>query len=160
MQKFNLSTPWANYFHELQAFFREDECVKITYDNEVPEVKIRVDGNAKAEALAQLLPSEKEFGAVTLKITIIPSNATPSRAALIRDALSGNKAFSFMETVKEAMSNPITYVVFKNKVLQYFTDNLGDIYGQRSTLYQDVAEELFGGEEGICFCTDLPEIDE
>ena len=157
MDKLTLSTPWANYFHELRAFFKEDDSIEVVYDNDEPEIKIFVDGTAKYEALSQLLPTEKDFGDIVLKITLIPANTNPSRARLIKDALEGNKAFSFMETVQGAMSNPITYVVFKNKVVQYFTDDLGDYYGQRSTLYEDIARELIGGEEGICFCTDLPE---
>lgn len=158
MNNVNLSAPWVNYFHELEAFFAEDPDVIVTYNNENVEIHLYVEGSAKAEALSELLPNEKEFGPVTLKIVVIPSNATPTRASLIRDALAGNKAFSYMETIKLGpYANPMNFVVFKNKVVQYFTDNLGDIHGVKSTLYEDMAREIFGGEEGIYFCTDLPE---
>jgi hypothetical protein len=36
-----------------------------------------------------------------------------------------------------------TYVVFKNCVVQFFNDNLNDCHGIISTLYQDIAAEIF-----------------
>ena len=53
--------------------------------------------------------------------------------------------------------NPITYVVFVNEVVQYFNDDLGDVYGQCSTLYQEIAKDVFGETEGVFFCTDVEE---
>lgn len=54
---------------------------------------------------------------------------------------------------------PFTYVVFKNCVVQFFNDNLNDPHGIVSTLYQDIAAEIFADmpfpqDGGICFCTD------
>jgi hypothetical protein len=49
-------------------------------------------------------------------------------------------------------------VVFVPEVVQYYTDNLGDINGFRTTLYQELAKELFGDSElsrGVYFCTDI-----
>ena len=47
-------------------------------------------------------------------------------------------------------------MVFQNKVVQYFSDNMQDINGFTSTLYQEIAKELFGVDGGLYFCTDLP----
>lgn len=49
------------------------------------------------------------------------------------------------------------YVVFKNCVVQFFNDNLNDIYGNISTLYQDIAREIFADAEweGVFYCTDV-----
>ena len=53
----------------------------------------------------------------------------------------------------------LTYVVFKNCVVQFPADNLNDCHGIISTLYQDIAEELLTGpaiEQGlVCFNTDV-----
>lgn len=155
-----LSAPWVNYYHELEAFFKEDPAIKVVYDHDNVEIKLYVDGPAKADALLQLLPNEIEFGTTVLKINVIPSNLKASRADLVKIALEGNKAFSFAETVQGPMSNPMTFVVFKNKVVQYFTDDLSDYFGVRSTLYQDMAKELFSEDEGVYFCTDLDEEEE
>lgn len=43
-----------------------------------------------------------------------------------------------------------------NKVVQYFNDDLGDAHGVCSTLYQEIAKDVFGEHEGIFFCTNLP----
>jgi hypothetical protein len=54
-------------------------------------------------------------------------------------------------------------VVFVPKVVQYYTDNLGDINGFRTTLYQELAKELFGESEltrGVYFCTDIIDEDD
>ena len=155
-----LSAPWVNYFHELEALFREDPDVKLTYNNDDKSITLYVNGTAKAEALEELLPEEMDFGQVTLSIIVIPSNEKRTKASLLKDAFAGNEAFSFMETIQGPMSNPMTFIVFKNKVVQYYTDNMGDIYGQRSTLYQDMAKEIFGESEGVFFCTDLPKEEE
>lgn len=157
MDSIMLSAPWVNYYHELEAFFQEDPDVKVTYNHENVEICLYVEGAAKADALDQLLEHEIKFGETILTIKVIPANVQLSRASLVKNALEGNKAFSYLETIQGPMSNPMTFVVFKNAVVQYFTDNLGDIHGVRSTLYQDMAKELFGENEGVYFCTDLPE---
>jgi hypothetical protein len=55
---------------------------------------------------------------------------------------------------------PLTYVVFKNRVVQFFNDNLNDPHGVISTLYQDIADEIFAdmpyqAHGGIAYCTDV-----
>ena len=51
--------------------------------------------------------------------------------------------------------NVLTYVVFTNKVVQFFNDNLNDIYGNVTTLYQEIASDVFDIESGVFFCTDF-----
>ena len=51
----------------------------------------------------------------------------------------------------------MTYVVFKNCVVQVFADNLNDCHGVISTLYQDIANKILTGPgaEGVFFNTDV-----
>lgn len=153
--KLNLSSPWVKFYREIESMFGGDPEIKISFDEEKPEIKLYVDNYVKASALEQLLPSVKYFGIVTLKITIIPSNTAKSPAELYNDAFSGNPVFCYTKAVEGVFTNPITYVVFKNKVVQYFADNLGDIHGNCSTLYQDIAQNIFedSDEQGVCYCT-------
>jgi len=51
----------------------------------------------------------------------------------------------------------LTYVLFKNKVVQYFIDNIGDYNGMKSTLYEDIARDIFEDVDGVFFCTALPD---
>lgn len=156
--KLNLSSPWVLYYHELEAFFKEDPNVSVSYDNDTYTVKLFVYGDEKADALTQLLPTEKQFGNVTVKVKVIPANRlNATKLELFRKAFEGNAAVSYMQTVEGLYNNDLNFIVFANKVVQYFTDDLGDINHVRSTLYQDMAKEIFGEHDSIFFCTDKPE---
>lgn len=156
MAKLSILSPWAVYFHKLEALFGDDPEVKLVFDNDAPSVKLYVDSETKANALEALLPHEVTFGSVVMTITVIPANGV-TKMSLLRDAFNGNPAFSFAETSYAMDTNPVHYFVFKNKVVQYHNDDLGDYFGNCSTLYQELAKELIGESEGVHFCTDLPE---
>ena len=150
--------PWITYVSELEQLFKLDDEVHVVYDNDEHNVKLYVENAEKATALMNLIPEKKEFGNVTLTIEVVPANGY-ERFNVDNEyqaALNGNGAFSFIKVVSGVFTNNITYVVFKNRVVQYFDDNLGDIYGQRSTLYQEIAKNIFGETEGVFFCTDVP----
>ena len=151
---YGIASPWVQHVNKMKAMFANDPEVKVSYDNDDCEVKLYVDNAIKADALRRLLPTEKTFGTVTLKITIIPANESQSLSMVYRNALNGNEAFNFIQTVEGIMSNPITYVVFAKDVVQFYNDNLGDIYGNTTTLYQEIAKDIFEKDEGIFFCTD------
>ena len=165
-KKVALSAPWVTYAREIGAMFDDDPAIKVEYDEENVEVKLYVEGVKKADAISQLLPVEKAFGGVKLKITVIPANEPLSankQKQLFLDAFEGNPAFETAVAVEGIFSNPITYVVFRKKVVQYYNDDLGDINGICSTLYQDIAKNIFESQtQGIYFCTDTkdPVIDE
>lgn len=148
-----ISSPWVCYYRELVALFGNDPDITISYDEDDLVVRLYVDGQEKADALSQLLPDKVGFGNVSLTISVIPSNKEIRRIDLLNKAFSGNPAFEFSKSVEGALSNPIHYFVFKNEVVQYFADNLHDIYGNRNTLYEDIAREILGETDGVCFCT-------
>ena len=52
---------------------------------------------------------------------------------------------------------PLTYVVFKNCVVQFFNDNLNDYHGMLSTLYETIADEVLTGPAvtDVYFNTDI-----
>ena len=151
-----LSAPWVVYYRKLEALFGEDPDIKLVFDEDDVSIKMYVENAAKADALTQLLPTTVPFGNVILKITVIPANATPTKMGLLRDAFNGNPAFSYAVSTDVLQSNPIHYFVFKNKVVQFYNDDLGDVNGNCSTLYHDLAKELLGETQGVHFCTDLP----
>ena len=158
MASARLSPPWQTFAMELAQLFKFDSEVHVVYYDDVREVCVYVDTAAKAAALEELLPQKQEFGNVTLCINVVPANGTvASKGSVWETAFSGNGAFSFVRTIKGIFSNNLTYVVFKNKVVQYYNDDLGDIYGQCSTLYQDIAKRIFGERNGVFFCTDVEE---
>lgn len=159
--RLKLSPPWVTFVNEIKALFEQDPQVRVVYDNDDVEVKLYVDGSEKAEAISRILPTSKLFGAVTLNITVIPSNQMTnnlgkSTLGIIFDtAFDGNPVYSFSKSIDSIFSNVLTYVVFKNEVVQFFNDNLNDIYGNVSTLYQEIACDVFDVGGSVFFCTDI-----
>ncbi len=157
MARLNLLSPWVRFYHELSAMFRYDPDIKIILDEDHDEIKLYVDSPQKAAALQELLPAEKTFGNVRVVVTIIPGNSINTRedGNVFERAFDGNPAFVCSKVIDGILSNPLMYVVFDNVVVQYYTDNLGDIHGVRSTLYQDIAREIFNPIDGVYYCTDV-----
>ena len=161
-----ISPPWVIYIHKLQALFDGDPHIAFNVDYNKPSVVINVtntDGE-KAAALATLLPSEQKFGNVILSITIecenMPNKAFVSAKEIFETAFKGNPCFAYVVVPEsEYWYVPFTYVVFKNCVVQFFADNLNDPHGIVSTLYQNIADEVFEDfdlfGDGYSFCTDI-----
>ena len=127
--------------------------MKIEYDNDNTSLKLYVEGVKKADALTKLLPAHKEFGNVVLNITVIPANYKDDKVSLFRAAFEGNSIVSEIAT-KDLCGGKVSYVVFEGKVVQFFNDSMADINGLCSTLYQDIANEVFDDHAGIYFCTE------
>lgn len=155
MAKLGLQAPWEIYYSELNELFRRDSDISVIFDEEEFEIKMYVDNKQKAEILERVLPSEVDLGR-KLPIIIIPNNNAPlfeeagnDWEILFRD----NDAVSYIHKVDVAGFRAI-YIVFENRVVQYFTDNLSDINGFTSTLYQDIAKRIINVPAGVFFCTD------
>ena len=165
MAKLKLSPPWDTYYQELNAMFKDDSEVHVVMDDDEYEVKLYVDSGDKAEALRQLLPETKEFGGVTLKVTVVPANAQkeyrlthnknhPEYTELMfRAAFDGNSALSDVVTVQGVFGFSACYVIFKKNVVQYYNDNMSDINGLCSTLYENIARDIFKPDIGAFYCT-------
>lgn len=154
--KLGLSAPWESYVSEITALFDKDPEVAIDYSEENKVLKLYVDSQEKAAALEQLLKPEVDFGNVKLSIEIIPANLTDrSVMNLFETAFKGNQAVSYTRSI-EAMGWSAGYIVFKPEIVQYFNDDLSDINGIESTLYEDIAKRVFAdNHDGVFFCTDV-----
>ena len=160
MAKLKLAAPWTTYYREIQAMFKNDKDVRIIYDENEINIKLYVNNAQKAAALGMLLPESVTFGNVTLGICIIPPNGDNKVAEItsdidaVKQALGGNEAVTQFYTIDGIFTNQMMYVVFKKEVVQFFNDDLSDIRGICSTLYANIANELFGRLNGVFFCTD------
>lgn len=149
-----LVSPWVDFYRKIEALFAKDNEVKVMMDDETPEVKIFVENARKAEAIAYLLPEEKDFGNVKLKITVVPANdGIQSKFEAIQEAFIGNPALSYVWQANTPFGE-FDYVVFDANVVQYFNDDMRDVNGNKSTLYQDIAKDVIGEEANLCFCTE------
>lgn len=152
------SSPWVTYYREVDALFKRDREVLVVFDEENEELKLYVDNQAKANAIRCLIPTEKEFGNVILKIDVIPSNGkalnnvgTPNIVDVAASAFRNNDAVCMVRDVSAVFD--LVYVIFRKEVVQYFDDNIGDINGNCSTLYEVIARDVFN-DVGIKYCTD------
>lgn len=170
MARLSLSSPWVSFYHEVSTFFEKDPDVRVVYDEDENILNLYVDNASKAAALTELLPVEKAFGGVTMRINVIPANrvnaakvasfkANNEPLGLVYEAaLDGNEHLADIVHITGIFNNPMTYVIFKKEVVQYFNDSLGDFNGVCSTLMQNIANEIFEKREGIYFCTDIKDV--
>lgn len=163
MAKLKLSPPWVLYYKKLNTLFEYDKDVLVIYDEDEMEIKLYCSDNNKSEALSFLLPNTISFGDVELKITVIPSNEKTNKVKItINNPETAiyvlfNTNNEYVESV-EAIPTPFgrfTYVIFIKEVVQYFEDNLSDFYGNKSTLCEDIAREIFKNIDGVFFCTSI-----
>lgn len=160
MAKLKLCAPWQEHYEMIKAMFAEDPDVFVLMDEEQYEIRIYVNEQAKADALEAILLHEVVFGNIMLKINVIPANQMPEKEAdqsveaLFEVAFDGNSALSYVKTLDGPFEFNATYVVFAKEVVQYYRDDLSDIHGLRSTLYEDLAREIFAKTLGVYFCTD------
>lgn len=158
MAKINLSPPWIIYYKEINELFKQDSDIKVLFDEDEIEIKLYVSDGQKANALSELLPLTKTYGEVELKINVIPANGASlgfkaSSVNSIKTALKNNPIVDKIETISGLFSYDLHYVLFKKEVVQYFTDNIGDYNGFCSTLYENIARDVFGEIAGVFFCT-------
>ena len=163
--KVNLSSPWCDFTSKVKALFEFDNDVNVILDEREganPILRIYVDKVTKSEAIKKLLPPAKEFGNVTLTIEVLPPNAEANEdvADTLCAAFDGNPIFlGIKKDTSSLFPRPQTYVMFEREVVQYFNDNLADYNGLRSTLYQELAKEVFETPANIYYCTE-PEDDD
>ena len=164
--RFKISPPWVILVRKLEALFDPDPMIAFNVDYGAeggPRVILSTNNGEKAAALAKILPEEINYGGVTLRIGVDcpswPNIAFPNKKVLFETAFSGNPVFAYAASPYEDGYNwmPMVYVVFKNCVVQFFADNLNDCHGIISTLYQDLADEIFGYGDttGVFFNTDI-----
>lgn len=148
-----LVPPWNELYNEIVCLFKDDPDVsKITLDSENYVIKIFVEDQDKADALTKILPNRKQFGNVECKIIVIPANLDEAPPVEIF-----RKAFDKNPIVKDIVHTDgifsANYLVFKAKVVQYANDDISDVDGKRSCLYEDIAKDVLG-EQNIFFCTE------
>lgn len=154
MSELKLSPPWNTFVNELKLLFGEDTDIRINYIEGSNEVLLYVDNPEKAYALTQILPNQRIYGNVCLNITVIPANnLNEATEDLFRKAFKGNPVLSNVLTVPSPYGS-MNYALFRKQVVQFYNDELCDPHGNKSTLFEEIARDVFGEESGIFFCTD------
>lgn len=165
MENFNLASPWVIYYNELKAMFEYDEEVNVVKmectDDGNYVIKLLVEDNTKADALFRILEKEKNFGNITVFIEIIPANPVNNMSVgeLFEIAFDGNYALHDI-VEQETPLGTFNYVVFDKEVVQYPNDDISDLYGVKSTLYQDIAKDIFDKNLAVYYCTSIEDEEE
>lgn len=156
MAKLQLFPPIVSYTNAIRELFKRDPEITMQWSDETATLTMLVDNPEKASALTNYLPDIKKIGRQEVKINIIPSNGLAGAPVTeIDKVFAGNPIYNFSKKFPiDAFGNPIHYVVFNKEVIQYYENDLGDIYGMRSVLAEDLAREVLENTEGIYFCTD------
>ncbi len=156
MSEFGKSAPWITHFKRLDALFGGDPDVTVDYGDGTdgsPLVTIRVKGNDKAEAIDRIVRSDVEFGNVTVRVSVVPSNDDDiSLSESVRRAFQGNEAFVDVVTMRTPQGFETAYAVFEPEVVQYFDDDTSSLFGIATETYEQIAKEVLdlGTEAFIC----------
>ena len=162
--RLKISPPWITYINKLQALFDGDPEIafNVNVNSDEPFVILATNNGDKATALTHLLPENVNFGNVDLTIDIdgpFTNRAFKTSKELFETVFSKNPAFAYCVSPTEEgyWFFDFCYVVFKNCVVQFFNDNLNDAHGVISTLYQDIAAEIFKDANlpSVHYCTDV-----
>ncbi|MBM7692761.1 hypothetical protein JOC77_002192 [Peribacillus deserti] len=151
-----LSPPQFTYFNEVKNSIGKDPLVNVKEIKELPNgeylIPVIVQGSSKARALAAILENRKHFGNIVVNTVVIvrgktvkplKKNFTPRQLEELFDqALNTNRYF------KMAVSRSITpgtiglFPVFSKRVIQFFNDDLSDLYnnfnGVAANVFRDV----------------------
>ena len=157
MDELKLSPPWQTLFHKLNAMFGCDPEIELELIDEEYKINLFVNNQKKYEALTKLLPEEYVFGNVHVKLVIIPANDEDDDEEDIIDtffdAFDGNPVMTDAFSVK-APVGVFNYVEFAPKVVQFYNDDLTDPHGLCSTLFEDIAYDLFVDDLDVNYCTE------
>ena len=150
-----ITSPWITYVNQVKCLFADDADALVEYNDDKKNLVLKVFDPHRADALTKLLPIRKDFGGVTLHISVVPANKeTPSFAELVEKAMDGNPHFSQLIKVPMQDGKTFNYLMFEPEVAQYWNDNLADPNGNVSTVYADLAQDVFGVVPGTFFATD------
>ncbi len=137
-----LSPPWVTWAREAMALFEHDEEVTVELDEDAPSLAIRVTNAIKADALAQIVPTEMQFGNVTLGIAVIPANEEATDEQVWRWAFDGNPALAGTDVEALPDGSPATFALFAPECAQWFADDLTNPLGLQTKTYEQIARDV------------------
>ena len=152
----NLSPPPYTYFNFLKHSIGNDPCLEVL-EMQVMEggnylIQIEVEVRSKARALAVILKLHQNIGNENIYIEVL-NNGRIVRPQedyrTMRDfikmfecALSTNHYFDRATFIKTISGMPIVFLIFKKEVIQFFNDDLSDLYANFNGVAADVFREV------------------
>lgn len=154
-----LEAPWQTFHKEVMALFAGDPDIEVgdIYEDDKTDYAfdITVRKHDKYMAMARLIPGVKTFGNVSLGIVMYDlENEECNGASAFQTLFRGNKCFDSVQTREDPTGCAWDYVLFAPEVVQFFDDDMTDYNGNWTGLMEDIARDVFeGNDRGVFFCT-------
>ncbi|MFD2682507.1 hypothetical protein [Bacillus seohaeanensis] len=149
-----LSPPQFTYFNEVKHSVGNDPFVTVLNIIELPHdagylIPVLVRNQEKAQALATIMESQKTFGNIVVYVVVIydgqvvnplTDTFTPQEMKkLVETALKTNRYFIFAAVERFSPGTESVYPVFSKSIIQFFNDDLSDLYNN----FNEVAASVF-----------------
>lgn len=150
-----LSPPWYTFFNFVKHSVGNDRCVEVCDMKEISEreflIQVDVKDRSRAIAMATILVPCKNFGNIDVHIevshcgrAICPNDRCLDVRNLVRfieEAFCTNGYFEYVESVK-MFGADIVFPVFTKGVIQFFNDDISDLYNNYNGVIADVFAEV------------------
>lgn len=169
MEAIKISPPWYTYWNMVNSLFEKDEEVTVGQIDKLEDgvtygFTIEVRSHDKWAALKEILPEQKTFGKVALKIDIIDKDETHGKsvAGLFKKAFKDNPIVDEVLELEDHVHSKHTFVMFAPEVFQFYNDNMMDLNGNWTGIAEQMAKEVFEdfANIGVHFCTSKIEKEE
>ena len=156
-----LSAPWQTIQHEIFHLLEPDKEVTVSEvsecDNGVYSVDISSKNGKKIAALEKVIKNSFNLGNVQLVINFIHEREDDDVTVQdYIDAFEGNSNFVTVEETSKGLFQNLVYVIFAKEILQFFNDQLDDVYGNKNIIVADAANDVCNKNSKsleINFCT-------
>ncbi|MCM2535790.1 hypothetical protein NDK43_30315 [Neobacillus pocheonensis] len=155
-----LSPPEFTFFNELKYSIGKDPLVTVENIIKLPNgeylILVIVKSRQKAMALATILELQKNLGNIIVNVAVIyhgqvidpiEDTFTPREVVnLFETALDTNRYFQFAVAQLITPGMEGVFPVFSKKIIQFFNDDLSDLYNNFNGVAADVFRDVFRTE--------------
>ncbi len=148
-----LTFEWYSTARRIQAFFLKDKCIcTSSIDPDVFELTIRVCDRCKAQALANILQLEYDYGNIHGFVHVVdvygheyypkPMDGLGELLDQTILAMGGNMRVRRVENHEFPILGEAVVIVTEKALIQYYNDDLSDRYGNANIPVQDVLSSI------------------
>lgn len=153
-----IEAPWWRIYKEISNLFAPDKEIEISKmdesDPSVCKFTISSKNAAKIAALEKIVKNHFVIGNVTLDISFeYIKDGGNITADDFEAAFEGNSNYVTSKVISKGPFQDITYVIFAKEIIQFFDDDLTDIYGNFNGTVEEVASDICNKSSNINFST-------
>jgi hypothetical protein len=148
-----LTFEWYSTVRRIQAFFQKDKCICTSnIDPDAYELTIRVCDRCKAQALANILQLEYEYGNIHGVVHVVdvygreyyPQHMDGLGELLEQTilAMGGNMRVRKVEEYNFPFTGKAVVIITEKALIQYYNDDLSDRYSNANIPVQDVLKSI------------------